>query len=427
MGSGLDGPAAPRNPMAGEIEKIYRAESARVLATLIRLLGDFDLAEDAMQDAFAVAVERWSVEGVPQNPRTWLVSAGRFRAVDQIRRRATFERKQEEIATLAAHDALSPAPMPDDDVDGVEDDRLRLVFTCCHPALAAEAQVALTLRTVCGLTTEEIARGFLVPVATMAQRLVRAKSKIRLARIPYEIPSRDALPERLDTVLAVVYLVFTEGYAATSGDALVRRELCGEAIRLGRLLTELLPNDADASALLALMLLHDSRRPARTTATGDVLLLEEQDRSLWDRAEIAEGVERVERALQSGRAGVYALQAAIAALHAQAPRAEDTDWRQIAALYELLLRMHPAPVIELNRAVAVAMADGPARGLALVDALEARRELRGYHLLPAVRADLLRRLGRKTEAAEEYRAALRLVAVEPERRFLQRRLEECQR
>ncbi|MBV9880174.1 MAG: RNA polymerase sigma factor [Gemmatirosa sp.] len=409
------------------VDRLYRDESRRVLATLIRLLGDFDLAEEALHDAFVAALERWPNEGVPSNPRAWLVSAGRFKAVDQLRRRATLARKRVELAAMADIERYMAQAPPDAVLDApdVEDDRLRLVFTCCHPALAPEARVALTLRTVCGLTTEEIGRAFLVPVATMAQRLVRATAKIRAARVPYEIPPRHALAERLDAVLAVVYLVFSEGYAATAGDALVRRELCHEAIRLARLLVELMPDETEANALLALLLLHDSRRDARLTAAGDLLLLEEQDRTRWDRVQIAEGLARVEQSLRGGRAGRYALQAAIAALHAEAPTAEATDWRQIAALYHVLLRVAPSPVVELNRAVAVAMAFGPAPALALVDDLVARGELRGYHLLPAVRADLLRRLGRYGEAAEQYRAALALTAPEPERRFLGRRLAEC--
>jgi RNA polymerase sigma-70 factor, ECF subfamily len=413
--------------MTEVIDRLYREESRRVLATLIRLLGDFELAEEALHDAFTAALERWPEDGVPASPRAWLVSTGRFKAVDTLRRRRTLARKRDEIAALAdveSHIASLPAPDAALDAPDIEDDRLRLVFTCCHPALAVESRVALTLRTVCGLTTEEIARAFLVPVATMAQRLVRAQQKIRAARIPYEVPGRDALAERLDAVLSVVYLVFTEGYAATAGDAVVRRELCGEAIRLGRLLAELMPHEGEVEGLLALMLLHDSRRDARTTPEGDVLLLEEQDRARWDRAAIAEGLERVERALRLGRAGPYALQAAIAALHAEAATAEETDWRQIAALYHVLLRVSPTPVVELNRAVAVAMVFGPAQALQLVDGLAARGELRGYHLLPAVRADLLRRLGRREEAAAQYRAALALTALGPERRFLERRLRE---
>ena len=402
------------------IARIYREESGRVLATLIRLLGDFDLAEEAMQDAFAVAVERWGRgDPVPQNPRNWLISTGRFRAIDRARRDA----RAEPLSALASPPAAPSSRDAFDDESGVEDDRLRLIFTCCHPALAREAQVALTLRTVCGLTTEEIARSFLTPVPAMAQRLVRATGKIRDARIPYQVPSARELPERFDSVLAVVYLVFTEGYAATNGDELVRRELCGEAIRLGRLLVELMPSSNEANGLLALMLLHDARRAARFSNNGELVLLEDQDRSGWDSAQIAEGAARVEAALSAGPAGPYAIQAAIAALHATAPSADQTDWRQIAALYALLLRLQPSAVVELNHAVAVAMVEGAERGLLLVEAIAARGELRDYHLLHSTRADLLRRLGRLGEARAAYAAALDLATLAPERRFLERRIQ----
>jgi RNA polymerase sigma-70 factor (ECF subfamily) len=389
-----------------------------VLATLIRLLGDFDLAEDALQEAFAVALERWPREGLPQQPRAWLISTARHKAIDRLRREKTFAAKAAEIAYLA-ETAAPPPELPEE----MPDDRLRLIFTCCHPALPLEAQVALTLKTLCGLTVEEIARAFLVSPAAMAQRLLRAKNKIRLARIPYEVPSGDRLAERLDGVLRVVYLVFNEGYAATSGDALLRRELCGEAIRLGRLLRSLLPA-AEAAGLLALMLLHDSRRAARVDARGELVTLEEQDRSLWDRGQIAEGLGLAEEALRRGGGGFYALQAAIAALHAQAARAEETDRPQIAALYALLLRLHPSPVVALNHAAAVAMADGLDRGLRLIERLEAGGELATYHLLPAAKADILRRLGRPGEAAAAYRRALELVTQDAERRYLERRLRE---
>jgi len=405
-----------------QIARIYREDSRRILATLIRLLGDFDLAEEAMQDAFAVAVESWRADTIPSNPRAWLVSTGRHRAIDRARR----DSRAAPLNAMAipAVSPETPAIAALEDESGVEDDRLRLVFTCCHPALAQEAQVALTLRTICGLTTEEIARAFLVPVPTMAQRLVRATGKIRHAGIPYRVPSAHELLERLDSVLAVVYLVFTEGYAATSGDEIVRHDLAREAIRLARLLVELMPWANEANALLALMLLHDARRATRLSPDGDLLLLEEQDRSQWDANQIAEGLARVDAALRAGRAGPYAIQAAVAALHAAAPNAAETDWRQIAALYALLLSRAPTPVIELNHAVAVAMVDGAQAGLLLMDAIAARGELREYHLLHSARADLLRRLGRFDAARAAYQTALGLAAVEPERRFLERRLSE---
>jgi RNA polymerase sigma-70 factor (ECF subfamily) len=404
------------------IDRIYREDSRRILATLIRLLGDFDLAEEAMQDAFAVAVESWRAGSIPANPRAWLISTGRHRSIDRARRDA----RTIALSALAASPEATPPPAVTalEEESGVEDDRLRLVFTCCHPALAQEAQVALTLRTVCGLTTEQIARGFLVPVATMAQRLVRATSKIRDAGIPYRVPSARELPERLDSVLAVVYLVFTEGYAATSGDEIARHELCGEAIRLAGLLVELMPTAGEANGLLALMLLHDARRATRLSPEGELMLLEEQDRSRWDAAQIAEGLARVDATLRAGRAGPYAIQAAVAALHASAPSAAETDWRQIAALYALLLSRAPTVVVELNHAVAVAMVDGPHVGLLLMDAIAARGELRDYHLLHAARADLLRRLERFDDARAAYDTALGLATVEPERRFLERRIND---
>ena len=393
-----------------------------MLATTLRLTGDFDLSEEAVQDAFVAALEQWPREGTPGNPYAWLVSTARNRVVDQIRRRARFLEKQNEIEQLAV---LEQSELDLSDTAMI-DDQLRLIFTCCHPALAVEAQVALTLRTVCGLTTEEIARGFLVPVATMAQRLVRVKRKIRDARLPFAMPPRERLAERLDGVMLVVYLVFTEGYAATSGKVWVRRQLCEEAIRMGRLLCELMPRNPELRALLALMLLHDSRRLARSGPDEEIITLEEQDRALWDRKEIAEGVPLLESALRDGASDHYALQAAIAALHARAQRAEDTDWAQIARLYDALLRKRPSPVVELNRAAAVAMTEGPSRGLALIAALEVKGELAGYHLLPAAKADLLRRENRWTEAAEAYRQALALVSNDPERRFLARRLAEVE-
>jgi RNA polymerase sigma-70 factor (ECF subfamily) len=402
------------------VDTVYRSESRRILATLIRLLGDFDLAEDALQEAFAAAVERWPRDGVPANPRAWLISAGRFKAIDVLRRRARFDASLPELAKQL-DDATEDAETWEE--EGVEDDRLRLIFTCCHPALALDAQIALTLRTVGGLTTEEIAHAFLTRPTTLAQRIVRAKTKIRDARIPYEVPTRADLPERLDAVLHVVYLVFNEGYAASSGPSLTRPDLSGEAIRLGRLIVELLP-DPEAIGLLALMLLTDSRRAARTTPAGELILLGDQDRSLWNREQIAEGTALVERALASREFGPYTLQAAITAVHAGAANAAATDWGRIVALYELLARAEPSPVVELNRAVAVAMRDGPEAGLALIDAILARGELTDYHLAHSARADLFRRLGRTTEAAAAYRQALDLARQEPERRFIEGRLRE---
>jgi RNA polymerase sigma-70 factor (ECF subfamily) len=404
-------------------DQLYRTESRRVLATLIRLLGSFDLAEEALHDAFTAAVEQWPGAGVPANPRAWLVSAGRYKAIDKIRRRAKFDATLAELARELDEDAEIA---PDADTAGVEDDRLRLVFTCCHPALPPDAQVALTLREVCGLTTEEIARAFLTAPSTLAQRIVRAKNKIRTARIPYEVPERDQLPERLDAVLRVIYLVFNEGYSASSGVSLTRHDLSGEAIRLGRLLMELLP-EPEVIGLLALMLLQESRRAARTSPEGDIVLLADQDRSLWDRAQIAEGTRLVERALSSQRFGPYTVQAAIAAVHAGSPSAEETDWGEIVGLYDVLLRVAPSPVAELNRAVAVAMRDGPDAGLAFIDALLAQGELAGYHLAHSARAELCRRAGRLPDARASYQRALELAQQEPERRFLQRRLEELQK
>jgi RNA polymerase sigma-70 factor, ECF subfamily len=403
-----------------DFERLYREERPRALATLIRLLRDFDLAEDMLQEAFAAAVEQWPREGAPGNPWAWLVSMARHKAIDRLRRAKTFAAKQAEIAYLS--EAASGAPDPVDET--FPDDLLRLIFTCCHPALALEAQVALTLKTLCGLSVEQIARAFLVPPPTMAQRLVRAKGKIRVAGIPYEVPASDRLGERLEGVLRVVYLVFNEGYAATSGDALVRRELCAEAIRLGRLLRSLLPRTSEVAGLVALMLLQDSRRVARLDAAGDLVTLEEQDRSLWDRGQITEGEALAEEAVRRGGAGFYALQAAIAALHAHAARADETDWPQIAALYALLLRHHPSPVVALNHAAAVAMGERLDRGLRLIEQLEATGELESYHLLPAAKADILRRLGRRSEAAVAYERALALVTQDSERRYLERRLRE---
>jgi len=405
------------------VDAIYRDESRRVLATLIRLLGDFDLAEEALHDAFRAAIEQWPRDGVPQNPRAWLVSAGRFKAIDRIRRRARFDPLGDDVAEGLPADGADIADVLDDEL---EDDRLRLIFTCCHPALPSDAQVALTLREVCGLTTEEIAHAYLTAPPTLAQRIVRAKSKIKLAGIPYAVPDHDALPERLDSVLRVIYLVFNEGYAASSGTALTRQELSAEAIRLGRLLVELLP-EPEAIGLLGLMLLQESRRAARASPTGELILLDAQDRSLWDAAMIGEGAALVTRALASRRFGPYTLQAAIAAVHTEAPDAAATDWAQIVGLYDILLRIEPSPVVELNRAVAVAMRDGPAAGLKLVEALLARGGLESYHLAHAARADLCRRLGKANEARSAYERALGLTRLEPERRFLERRLAELGR
>ncbi|HXA95016.1 MAG TPA: RNA polymerase sigma factor [Candidatus Dormibacteraeota bacterium] len=402
------------------VDAVYRQDSRRVLATLIRLLGDFDLAEEAMHEAFAAAVEQWPREGAPASPRAWLVSTGRFKAIDAMRRRARFDASQTELADRLAVEATDAGPREAEDI---EDDRLRLIFTCCHPALPPDAQVALTLREVCGLTTEEIARAFLTAPPTLAQRIVRAKAKIRDARIPYEVPSRVELPDRLDIVLHVVYLVFNEGYSASSGESVTRADLSGEAIRLGRLLVELLP-EPEAVGLLALMLLHESRRTARTSPTGELILLDDQDRSVWNREQIAEGAALVERALASRRIGPFTLQAAIAAVHAEAATAATTDWGQIVGLYDVLARAAPSPVVDLNRAAAVAMRDGPAAGLALIDAILASGELADYHLAHSARAELCRRLGRTAEARAAYERALALARQGPQRRFLERRLGE---
>ena len=411
---------AATDPVHEAVNAVYLSDSRRVLATLIRLLGDFDVAEEALHDAFRAALEQWPRDGVPANPRAWLVSAGRFKAIDSLRRRARFS-PLDDISDQADIAVVDPGAWADE--ESVEDDRLRLIFTCCHPALAPDTRVALTLREVCGLTTEEIARAFLTPAPTLAQRIVRAKAKIRDARIPYEVPARSELGERLDAVLRVIYLVFNEGYTASSGALVTRHDLSAEAIRLGRLLVELLP-EPEALGLLALMLLQDSRRAARTSGSGELILLDHQDRSLWDRDQIEQGTRLVERALSSRHSGPYAVQAAIAAVHAEAPSAAATDWAEIVGLYDVLLRADASPVIALNRAVAVAMRDGPEAGLLLIDAILERGELSSYHPAHAARADLCRRLGRPADARVSYERALALARQEPERRFLERRLAE---
>ena len=406
------------NQIRQQVEAVYRSESRRVLATLIRLLGDFDRAQEAMHEAFAVAVAQWPRDGIPANPRSWLVSVGRFKAIDTIRRRARFDTHLAELAQQ-----LDPSDTTINDDEDVEDDRLRLIFTCCHPALSPEAQVALTLREVCGLSTEEIASAFLIGPPTLAQRIVRAKAKIRSARITYQVPSKTDLPDRLDTVLQTIYLVFNEGYAASSGRSLTRADLADEAIRLGRLVMELLP-DSEVIGLLALMLLQESRRTARTSSTGDLILLEDQDRSLWNQAQISEGRLLVQQSLSSGRFGSYTLQAAISAVHSEAQSAAATDWAQIVGLYDLLVQLEPSPVVALNRAVAVAMRDGPLAGLQSIDEILARGDLADYHLAHSARADLCRRLGRTADARESYQKALAIVKQEPERRFLEKRLRQ---
>jgi RNA polymerase sigma-70 factor, ECF subfamily len=426
------------NSVHETVSAVYESESRRVLATLIRLLGDFDAAEEAMHDAFRAALEQWPREGVPANPRAWLVSAGRFKAIDAMRRRKRFD-ALDDVGEAADIAVIDPAAWADE--ESVEDDRLRLIFTCCHPALAPDAQVALTLREVCGLTTEEIAHAFLTPAPTLAQRIVRAKAKIRDAKIPYQVPTPAELPERLDAVLRVIYLVFNEGYTASSGAAVTRHDLSTEAIRLGRLLVELLP-EPEARGLLALMLLHESRRAARSSPDGDVILLDQQDRSLWDRKQIAEGVRLVHQALSSGssgerprageregpvsttRFGPYAVQAAIAAVHAEAPEPGATDWNEIVGLYDALMALNPSPVVALNRAVAVAMRDGPGAGLALIDGILASGELADYRLAHAARAELCRRLGKTDDARASYQRALKLTRQEPERRLIEKRLAE---
>ncbi len=404
------------------IEEIYRSEGRRALATLIRLVGDFELAEDALHDAFATALEKWPADGIPENPRAWLVSTGRFKAIDQIRRRARFDASLADVADRLDERSAEPFEASE---QTVKDDQLRLIFTCCHPALPAEARAALTLREVCGLTTEEIARAFLSTPPTIAQRIVRAKAKIREANIPYTLPSSEELPDRLDTVLQVIYLVFNEGYSASSGTELTRADLSGEAIRLARLLFGLLP-EPEVGGLLALLLLQESRRLARTTANGELILLNDQDRKLWNQELIAEGIALVEQSLVSRRFGPYTLQAAIAAVHSEAGSPEETDWAQIAALYSLLLRIEPSPVIELNRAVAVAMHQGPEAGLKIIDAILAGGQLAEYHWAHSARADLCRRLGRTEEAKASYQQALRLTQQETERRFIEKRLQEIE-
>lgn len=401
------------------IEEIYRTQSRRVLATLIRLLGDFDRAEEALHDAFAAAARTWPVDGVPANPSGWLVSTGRFKAIDAIRRRARFDASQKHIEdSLYSVDEMEMGEM-----EAIEDDMLRLIFTCCHPAIPADAQTAMALREICGLTTEEIAHAFLVPAPTVAQRIVRAKNRIRAANVPYEVPGREALPERLDRVLHVIYLVFNEGYSTSSGDAVVRADLTAEAIRLARLLLALLPHP-DVCGLLALMLLQESRRNARSGAEGALVLLADQDRSLWDRAKISEGLALLSEAMRTGEVGTYTVQAAIAAEHAKVPAAERTDWRRIVFYYDLLLAAQSSPVVELNRAVAIAMAEGPSKGLELIDAVLRHRELQAYHLAHAARADFLRRLGRRDEAIAAYETALSLCRQEPEQAFLRKRISE---
>lgn len=409
-----------RKDVREKVDEIYRLESRRVLATLIRLLGDFDLAEEALHEAFTTALEQWGQEGLPKNPRTWLVSVGRFKAIDNIRRRARFDSSLAQIANELGPTTENPFA---DEAEDIEDERLRLIFTCCHPALSPDAQIALTLRTVCGFTTEEIAHAFLTPPPTIAQRIVRAKSKIRDAHIPYEVPSHADLPDRLDTVLHVIYLVFNEGYSASFGDSLTRHDLSAEAIRLGRLLVELLP-EPEAVGLLALMLLQESRRAARTSPTGELILLNEQDRTLWDRAQITEGLRLIQQALASRRFGPYTIQAAIAAVHARATTADATDWNQIVALYDILIQAEPSPVIELNRAVAVAMRDGPEAGIVIIESILARGDLNEYHFIHSAHADLCRRLGKTAEARTSYERALQLSQQKSEREFLERRLRE---